>query len=153
MLASKLYYSGTLAWSTRCGPSECRLLYWVLAWDLDTAVCPMSGLWGQCLGRLKSSKKITVWFEYCSKMVKTEGPEQRPGVPCTFVILLDDLSVVLWSRSKIRLSHVPEWQKLRKRRSTKSLDSTANFKPEQCYFVLILMFVAIYAFYETFINF
>ena len=64
MLANKLYYSGTLTWSTRCGPSECRLLYWVLAWDLDTAVCPMSGLWGQCLGRLKSSKKITVSMIY-----------------------------------------------------------------------------------------
>ena len=52
------------------------------------------------IGTLKSSKKITVWFECCSKMVnteqKTEGPGQRPGVPCTFVILLDDLSVVLW---------------------------------------------------------
>ena len=39
-------------------------------------------------------------IECCSKMVnteqKTEGPGQRPGVPCTFVILLDDLSVVLW---------------------------------------------------------
>ena len=25
---------------------------------------------------------------------KTEGPGQRPGVPCTFVILLDDSSIV-----------------------------------------------------------
>ena len=46
-----------------------------------------------------------------------------------------------------------EWQKLRERRSPKSLDSTANFKPEKHYFVLILIFVAIYAFYKIFIMF
>ena len=109
------------------------------------------------IGTLKSERKSQYDLNVVQKWSILNRRLKGQGKGRAFLaLLLSFLMIYLLcygKEAKKRLSHVSEWQKLLEPRSPKSLDSTANFKPEKRYFVLILIFVAIYAFYKIFIMF